>query len=64
MTKDEALVVMRKEIGQDSEPGEWLLVDQAPRLERVLAEEGWQATLEAHQEPWGLMSLRRAPAVA
>jgi len=41
-----------------------LLVDQAPRLERVLAEEGWQATLEAHQEQWGLMSLRRAPAVA
>jgi ribosomal protein L11 methyltransferase len=41
-----------------------LLVDQAPRLERVLAQEGWLARLEARQEHWGLMSLRRLPAVA
>ncbi|MEB3254859.1 MAG: 50S ribosomal protein L11 methyltransferase [Synechococcaceae cyanobacterium] len=41
-----------------------LLVEQAPRLEAVLAEEGWQARLEARQEHWGLMSLRRLPTVA
>ena len=29
MTKDEVLEAMRKDIGQDCEPGEWLLVDQA-----------------------------------
>ena len=41
-----------------------LLVAQAPRLEAVLAEEGWQARLEARQEHWGLMSLRRLRNVA
>ena len=41
-----------------------LLVEQAPRLEQVLAEEGWRARLEARQGPWGLMSLRWAAAVA
>jgi ribosomal protein L11 methyltransferase len=41
-----------------------LLVEQAPRLEAVLAEEGWQARLEARQEHWGLMSLRRLGSVA
>ncbi|MFN9619113.1 MAG: 50S ribosomal protein L11 methyltransferase [Synechococcaceae cyanobacterium] len=41
-----------------------LLVEQAPRLEAVLAEEGWQARLEARQEHWGLMSLRRLRNVA
>ena len=29
MTRDEVLDTMRKDIGQDCEPGEWLLVDQA-----------------------------------
>lgn len=29
MSKDEVLQAMRNEIGQDSAPGEWLLVDQA-----------------------------------
>jgi ribosomal protein L11 methyltransferase len=41
-----------------------LLVEQAPRLEQVLAEQGWRATLEARQEQWGLMRLCRAGAVA
>jgi ribosomal protein L11 methyltransferase len=41
-----------------------LLVEQATRLEAVLAEHGWQARLEARQEHWGLMSLRRPPTVA
>ncbi len=41
-----------------------LLVEQAPRLEAVLAGEGWQARLEARQDHWGLMSLRRLPSVA
>lgn len=43
MTKDEALAVMRKEIGQDSEPGEWLLVDQALINQYVAlsGETGW-----------------------
>ena len=37
-----------------------LLVDQAPRLEQALAEEGWQAQLTAQQSQWGLMTIRRA----
>jgi ribosomal protein L11 methyltransferase len=41
-----------------------LLVEQAPRLEWVLAEEGWCAELVARQEAWGLMRLRRAATVA
>jgi ribosomal protein L11 methyltransferase len=41
-----------------------LLVAQAPRLERVLAEHGWRGTLCARQENWGLMSLQREATVA
>jgi ribosomal protein L11 methyltransferase len=41
-----------------------LLVAQAPRLERVLAEQGWRAELVASQENWGLMHVRRAATVA
>ena len=37
-----------------------LLVDQAPRLQQVLAAEGWRAELTAQQSQWGLMTLRRA----
>ena len=37
-----------------------LLVDQAPRLQQALAEEGWQAELTAQQSQWGLMTIRRA----
>ncbi|NDF62302.1 MAG: 50S ribosomal protein L11 methyltransferase [Synechococcaceae bacterium WBB_3_034] len=37
-----------------------LLVDQAPRLQAVLAEQGWRAELTAQQSQWGLMTLRRA----
>jgi ribosomal protein L11 methyltransferase len=37
-----------------------LLVDQAPRLQAVLAELGWRAELTAQQSQWGLMTLRRA----
>ncbi len=37
-----------------------LLVDQAPRLQTVLAEQGWQAELRAQQSQWGLMTIRRA----
>ena len=36
-----------------------LLVDQAPRLQAVLAEQGWRAELTAQQSQWGLMTLRR-----
>ena len=36
-----------------------LLVDQAPRLQQALAEEGWQAELSAQQSQWGLMTIRR-----
>ena len=36
-----------------------LLVEQAPALERALAAAGWQATLSARQDPWGLLTLRR-----
>jgi ribosomal protein L11 methyltransferase len=41
-----------------------LLVDQAPRLQQVLAEAGWQARLTHRQEKWGLMHLERSVAVA
>jgi ribosomal protein L11 methyltransferase len=41
-----------------------LLVRQAPRLERVLAEHGWRGELAASQENWGLMHVRRAATVA
>jgi ribosomal protein L11 methyltransferase len=37
-----------------------LLVDQAPRLQQVLAEQGWQAELAAQQSQWGLMTIQRA----
>ncbi|HYP03681.1 MAG TPA: 50S ribosomal protein L11 methyltransferase [Cyanobium sp.] len=35
-----------------------LLVDQAPALERALAEAGWKAELQARQDPWGLLTIR------
>ncbi len=34
-----------------------LLVDQAPRLEKVLAAQGWRAQLVARQDSWGLLRL-------
>lgn len=37
-----------------------LLVDQAPRLQRVLADLGWQADLAARMEPWGLLLLHKS----
>ena len=37
-----------------------LLVDQAPRLQRVLADLGWQADLVAQMEPWGLLLLHKS----
>ncbi|MFM2080197.1 MAG: hypothetical protein RLZZ124_464 [Cyanobacteriota bacterium] len=37
-----------------------LLVDQAPRLQRALAEQGWRAELTAQQSQWGLMTIRRS----
>ncbi|NDC34151.1 MAG: 50S ribosomal protein L11 methyltransferase [Synechococcaceae bacterium WB9_2_112] len=37
-----------------------LLVDQAPRLQQVLADEGWQADLVAEQTPWALLELHKA----
>jgi ribosomal protein L11 methyltransferase len=37
-----------------------LLVDQAPRLEQALAEQGWRAELTAQQSQWGLMTIQRA----
>ncbi|MBM5827028.1 MAG: 50S ribosomal protein L11 methyltransferase [Cyanobacteria bacterium M_surface_7_m2_040] len=37
-----------------------LLVEQAPRLQQVLAEQGWQADLAATQGPWGLLVLHKA----
>ncbi|MEB3276874.1 MAG: 50S ribosomal protein L11 methyltransferase [Cyanobacteriota bacterium] len=37
-----------------------LLVEQAPRLQQVLAELGWQADLAATQGPWGLLVLHKA----
>jgi ribosomal protein L11 methyltransferase len=36
-----------------------LLVDQAPALQQVLLEQGWQAELTAQQSQWGLMMIRR-----
>ena len=36
-----------------------LLVEQAPRLQQVLADEGWHAELTAQQSQWGLMTIRR-----
>jgi ribosomal protein L11 methyltransferase len=37
-----------------------LLVDQAPRLQAALAEQGWRSELSAQQSQWGLMTIRRA----
>ena len=37
-----------------------LLVDQAPRLQQVLAEQGWHAELLAQQTLWGLLVLHKA----
>jgi ribosomal protein L11 methyltransferase len=37
-----------------------LLVDQAPRLQQALADQGWRAELTAQQSQWGLMTIRRA----
>ena len=37
-----------------------LLVQQAPRLQQVLAELGWQAELAAQQSQWGLLMLHKA----
>ena len=37
-----------------------LLVEQAPRLQRVLADLGWQADLKAQQAPWGLLVLHKS----
>ena len=37
-----------------------LLVEQAPRLQAALLEQGWQAELAAQQSQWGLMTIRRA----
>jgi ribosomal protein L11 methyltransferase len=37
-----------------------LLVDQAPRLRQVLADEGWQADLAAEKAPWALLELHKA----
>ena len=37
-----------------------LLVEQAPRLQQVLSELGWQAQLEASQGPWGLLVLHKS----
>jgi ribosomal protein L11 methyltransferase len=38
-----------------------LLVEQAPRLQAALAEQGWLAELTAQQSQWGLMTIRRGP---
>ncbi len=37
-----------------------LLVSQVPRLQEVLAEQGWSAELTAQQSQWGLMTIRRS----
>jgi ribosomal protein L11 methyltransferase len=37
-----------------------LLVSQAPRLQQVLSDLGWQAVLTARQSQWGLMMLHKA----
>jgi ribosomal protein L11 methyltransferase len=39
-----------------------LLVDQAPRLTQVLADNGWRAELTAQQSQWGLMTIHWADA--
>ena len=36
-----------------------LLVDQAPRLEQVLGDLGWQVTARGSQGRWGLLEIRR-----
>ena len=41
-----------------------LLVDQAPALEQVLVDAGWQAELVARQERWGLLRIRARHDVA
>jgi acyl dehydratase len=43
MSKDEVLKAMRAEIGQDSEPGEWFVVDQAliDQYVAISGEDGW-----------------------
>jgi len=41
-----------------------LLVEQAPALAQALATAGWRAQLSERQEPWGLMTIRRAADVA
>ena len=38
-----------------------LLVEQAPRLQAVLAEQGWLAELKGQQSQWGLMTIRHGP---
>ncbi|MEB3239907.1 MAG: 50S ribosomal protein L11 methyltransferase [Cyanobacteriota bacterium] len=37
-----------------------LLVEQAPRLQQVLAAEGWTAQLTAQKGPWGLLVLHKS----
>lgn len=37
-----------------------LLADQTPRLQRVLAAEGWHSTLAGQQSAWALLRIRRA----
>ena len=37
-----------------------LLVDQVPSLEGALKAEGWACELTARQEPWGLLTIRKA----
>jgi ribosomal protein L11 methyltransferase len=37
-----------------------LLVDQAPRLQQVLGDQGWRADLVAQMEPWGLLVLHKS----
>jgi ribosomal protein L11 methyltransferase len=39
-----------------------LLVDQAPRLTQVLADNGWRAELTTQQSQWGLMTIHWADA--
>ena len=41
-----------------------LLVDQVPSLTRALEAAGWACHLEARQDPWGLLSIRRHRDVA
>jgi ribosomal protein L11 methyltransferase len=37
-----------------------LLIEQAPRLQAVLAQQGWRAELQAQMAPWGLLLLHKA----